>query len=113
MGARNQREYATQKPSDLMASKACCITRTSSLETLLYEVSQSSLNAQKQSIWGLPKIRGSFLGVPIIRTIVFWGLYWGPPFLGNSHLELGQVCTSSYEAFGARGMSRGNSRTAQ
>ena len=32
---------------------------------------------------GFPKIRGTFLGVPIIRTIVFWGLYWGPPFLGN------------------------------
>ena len=26
---------------------------------------------------------GTFLGVPIIRTIVFWGLYWGPPNLGN------------------------------
>ena len=25
-------------------------------------------------IWGFPKIRGTFLGVPIIRTIVFWGL---------------------------------------
>ena len=30
-------------------------------------------------IWGFPKIRGTILGVPIIRTIVFWGLYWGPP----------------------------------
>ena len=28
-------------------------------------------------IWGFPKIRGIILGVPIIRTIVFWGLYWG------------------------------------
>ena len=26
-------------------------------------------------IWGFPKIKGTFLGVPIIRTIVFWGLY--------------------------------------
>ena len=25
--------------------------------------------------WGFPKIRGTILGVPIIRTIVFWGLY--------------------------------------
>ena len=32
---------------------------------------------------GFPKIRGTILGVPIIRTIVFWGLYWGPPILGN------------------------------
>ena len=28
--------------------------------------------------WGFPKIRGTILGVPIIRTIVYWGLYWGP-----------------------------------
>ena len=27
--------------------------------------------------------RGTFLGVPIIRTIVFRGPYWGPPILGN------------------------------
>ena len=32
---------------------------------------------------GFPKIRGTVLGVPIIRTIVFWGLYWGPFILGN------------------------------
>ena len=31
---------------------------------------------------GLPKIRGIFLGVPIVRTIVFGGLYWGP-YLGK------------------------------
>ena len=37
-------------------------------------------------IWGFPKIRGTLLGVPIIRTIVFWGLYWGPPILGNYHM---------------------------
>ena len=27
---------------------------------------------------GFPKIRGTKLGVPIIRTIVYWGLYWVP-----------------------------------
>ena len=26
---------------------------------------------------------GTILGVPRIRTIVFWGLYWGPLILGN------------------------------
>ena len=26
---------------------------------------------------GFPKIGVPFLGVPIIRTIVYWGLYWG------------------------------------
>ena len=34
-------------------------------------------------IRGFPKIRGTFLGVPKIRTLVFWGLYWGPPMLGK------------------------------
>ena len=37
-------------------------------------------------IWGFPKIRPTILGVPIIRTVVFWGLYWGPPILGNCHI---------------------------
>ena len=37
-------------------------------------------------MWGFPKIRGTLLGVPIIRTIVFWGLHWGPHILGNYHL---------------------------
>ena len=35
---------------------------------------------------GIPKIRDTFLGFPIYRTIVFWGLYWGPPIFGNYHL---------------------------
>ena len=39
------------------------------------------------AIWGFPKIRGTILGVPIIRTIVFWGLYWGPLILGNYHID--------------------------
>ena len=42
---------------------------------------------------GFPKLAVPFwvlgLGfrVPIIRTIVFWGLYWGPLILGNYHLR--------------------------
>ena len=39
-------------------------------------------------IWGSPKIRGTFLGVTIIRTIVFWGVYWGPLILENYHMVL-------------------------
>ena len=39
--------------------------------------------------WGFPKIRGTLLGVPIKRTIIFWGLYWGPPILGNYQILLG------------------------
>ena len=29
---------------------------------------------------GFPKIRGTFLGVPVIRTMVFGGLHGGPLF---------------------------------
>ena len=32
---------------------------------------------------GVPKIRGSFLGRPMRRIIVFCGLYWGRLILGN------------------------------
>ena len=28
---------------------------------------------------------GTFLVVPIIRIIIYWGLYWGPLILGNYH----------------------------
>ena len=27
---------------------------------------------------GFPKIEGTIFGVLIIRTRVYWGLYWGP-----------------------------------
>ena len=37
-------------------------------------------------IWEFPKIGGTILGVPIIRTLVFWGLYWGSPILGKYHI---------------------------
>ena len=36
--------------------------------------------------WGVPQTRGTVLEVPIIRTIVFWGLYWGFRIWGNYHL---------------------------
>ena len=38
-----------------------------------------------KAIQRFPKIRGTFLGAPVIRILVFWGLYWGPPILGNYH----------------------------
>ena len=49
-------------------------------------------------IWEFPKIRGTFLGVPIIRIIIYWGLYWGPLILGHHYLlgglrkEYARVC---------------------
>ena len=41
-------------------------------------------------IWGFPKIRGTFLGIPIIRIIVYLGLYWGPLYILRC---LGQALT--------------------
>ena len=28
--------------------------------------------------WEFPKIMITFFGVPMLRILVFWGLYWGP-----------------------------------
>ena len=44
--------------------------------------------AVKELKWGFPKIRGTILGVPIIRIIVYWCLYWGPLILGNYQIKL-------------------------
>ena len=38
---------------------------------------------------GFPKIGGTFLGVPIIRTIVYLGLYRGPLGLAKYHVGQG------------------------
>ena len=47
-------------------------------------------------VWGFPKIKCTCLGVPIIRTRVFWGLHWGLPILGNYRIY------SSWYVFGSR-----------
>ena len=39
------------------------------------------------TIWGFPKSRGTSLGVPMIRIIIFGGLYWGPLNLGNYYIN--------------------------
>ena len=40
---------------------------------------------------GFPKIRGTILGVPIVRTLVFLGLYWGPPILGKYQITTQKI----------------------
>ena len=54
-------------------------------------------------IWGFPKIRGTFLGVPIIRILVFRGLYWGPPIWGNYHIYIYIQASKGYLGFRVRG----------
>ena len=46
-------------------------------------------------IWGFPESRGTILGVLIIRIIVYGGLYWGPPVLGNYHMERQMVVSGT------------------
>ena len=38
------------------------------------------------SYGGFPKLGVPFWKVPAIRIIVFWGLYCGPPVLGNYNI---------------------------
>ena len=50
------------------------------LTTLPYsKSSRVESRQQNSSIWRFPKIRGTFLGVPIVRIIILWGLFWGSP----------------------------------
>ena len=39
-----------------------------------------------KSMWRFPKNDEYLLEIPVIRTIVCWGLCWGPPTLGNYHV---------------------------
>ena len=57
------------------------------------------------NIWGFPKTRGTILGVPIIRTIVFC-VYIGVPILGNDHL--GRVAIEKYSH--GQGLGAGGTR---
>ena len=45
-------------------------------------------NLSHSATEGFPKLGVPFLGVPIIRTIVFWGLYWGSPILGKYQQDI-------------------------
>ena len=38
------------------------------------------------------------MGVPIIRAIVYWGLYCGPPALGNYHIVAMSILDSAQVA---------------
>ena len=37
------------------------------------------------------KIRGTILGLPIVRIMVFGGLHWDPHIYGNYHLLVAKV----------------------
>ena len=58
--------------------------------------------ARFQAFGRFPKLGGTYLGVPIIRTIVYWGLYWGTLILGNYHFGVQQKVRGL--RFGALGL---------
>ena len=41
---------------------------------------------------GFPKLGVCFWRVLIMRTLIYWGLYWGPPMHGNYHVLLCSLC---------------------
>ena len=50
-------------------------------------------------MWGSPKSRGTFLGVPMIRIVIFWALFCGPPVLGNYHMGLFGLTHPRHQTF--------------
>ena len=45
----------------------------------------------RRGVRGFPKIMGTFLGVPIVRTIVYWyiGVYIGDPLFWETTIRVG------------------------
>ena len=44
-----------------------------------------------------PQIRGTFLGGPMVRIVVRWGLRWGLLILANYHVGFGVLGVGIYE----------------
>ena len=53
------------------------------------DIGKRRVGADDAGVWEFPKKLCTCLGVPMIRTLVFWGLYWGPLILGNYHIANG------------------------
>ena len=78
-----------------MLGRDATVGKMSVLRRLLQEAYSMTAAELRQSVdrtedapvkkWEFPKIRGTIfiLGVPIIRTIVFWGSILGSPYLGK------------------------------
>ena len=45
---------------------------------------------------GFSKIRGTILWIPIVVMIIFGGLYWGAPILGNFHVDPASLCLDPF-----------------
>ena len=61
-----------------------------------------------RALWGLPKIRGTLLGGPHNKDYSIWGLYWGPPILGNYLMEFSKDFLGCYRVVLVIGISWAN-----
>ena len=72
----------------------------------LYSQDRCESSRRETIMWGVPKIRGTFLGIPKTKTIVCWGLYWGTLILGNYHVSTLTSpftgCDNPFEQFGPK-----------
>ena len=70
---------------------------------LLENVAEGSVHDDQESdtcfngledkpIWGVPKIGGTILGVPMKRIVIFWGLSWVPLFKETTIFCQAQKC---------------------
>ena len=52
------------------------------------KVSLEGCRSRQVKMFRVPKIVGTILGVLKTRIIVFGGLHWDPPILGNYHMNV-------------------------
>ena len=90
---RKQRMHQSHKTTKMPCSSSFVGIQAASAEVQQMQQRRSKWSKEPslaKVIWGFPKIGGTFSGVPILRIIICWGLYWGPPILGNYHLARGK-----------------------
>ena len=72
----NPYSRAPKKDPYFWKTSRSCLGREPRRDCTNLEAKEDPLSQKPQT--GLGFIRGTFLGVPITRVIVFWGLYWCP-----------------------------------
>ena len=82
---------------ELKAQEKGCNPYELQAPTYLWLAGNEGMEQNMEAIlyWCFLQLGIPFWGVPIIRMIVYWGLYWGPLTLGNYHI--GDAYGSSYE----------------
>ena len=79
----------SHEPPSSMTHKSPSPTQNADTKAKISDLQQCGYSVSE-----FPKIRGTISGVPIVRMIAFWGMYWGHP-LGKPRFRHGQVWPSS------------------